>query len=57
MKRDLISLHDLTSEEIVEILSQATRLKKDDFLQTDHLRGKNRWSCLSKTIKPYACVI
>lgn len=40
MKRDLTSLHDLTTDEIKDILSLAVKLKKDRKLQTDHLRGK-----------------
>jgi len=40
MKRDLTSLHDLTPEEIGEILSLAVKLKRDQKLQTDHLKGK-----------------
>ncbi len=40
MKRDLISMHDLTSEEIREILTMARKLKKDKGLKTDHLAGK-----------------
>jgi len=40
MKRDLISLQELTEEEIAEILSLAVKLKQDKHLQTDHLRGK-----------------
>ncbi|MFP4472999.1 MAG: ornithine carbamoyltransferase [Candidatus Omnitrophota bacterium] len=40
MKRDLISLHDLTSAEVQEILTMAAKLKQDRGLQTDHLRGR-----------------
>lgn len=39
MKKDLISLHDLTSKEIQEILSLAAKLKKEN-LRTDHLNGR-----------------
>jgi ornithine carbamoyltransferase len=39
-KRDLTSMHDLSSDEIREILSLAVKLKKDKKLQTDHLQGK-----------------
>lgn len=39
MKKDLISLQDLTSEEIQEILSLAAKLKTEK-LRTDHLEGR-----------------
>lgn len=39
MKRDLISLNDLSTQEINEILSLASKLKKER-LRTDHLDGK-----------------
>ena len=40
MKKDLISMHGLTNEEIAGILTLAGKLKKDKKLQTDHLMGK-----------------
>ncbi len=40
MKRDLITLDDLSSAEIQDILSLAAKLKKDKNLKTDHLSGK-----------------
>lgn len=40
MKRNLISLHDLTSDEIQDILAMAAKLKSERLL-TDHLEGKS----------------
>jgi len=40
MKRNLISLHDLTPEEIQDILAMAAKLKSERLL-TDHLEGKS----------------
>ncbi|MEW5894513.1 MAG: ornithine carbamoyltransferase [Candidatus Omnitrophota bacterium] len=39
-KRDLLSMHDLSSSEILQILSQAAKLKNDKSLKTTHLKGK-----------------
>lgn len=41
MKRDLISLHDWTREEISALFESASKLKRDRTYLGDHLRGKS----------------
>ena len=40
MKRDLLSLEDLTSAEIIELLELTEQLKQDNYQLNNQLKGK-----------------
>jgi len=41
MKRDLLSLQDLTNAEVIELLELTEQLKQDDYQLNNQLKGKN----------------